>query len=163
MLLLLRVVVNSVGRRPHMSRRRRWRRPMVSSVLLRQRRAMVSDVMMRWLRRPRMMLRNSGERTARFGRIGDSTDRRLLQLLLLLLLFLLLLLMFFLDFFHAASFLDEVVDGLLRLFILLQILRVDSNFREHFQENRIFAQILHIHRLKTFVFVPADVSDVLEV
>ena len=47
-----------------------------------------------------------------------------------------------------TSFLDEVVDGLLRLFILLQNIRIDSNFLEHVQEDRVFAQILHIYRLK---------------
>ena len=40
---------------------------------------------------------------------------------------------------RQTSFLDEVVDGLLRLFVLLEVFRIDSNLGEHFLEDRILA------------------------
>ena len=47
-----------------------------------------------------------------------------------------------------TSFLDKVIDGLLRLFVLLQIVGVDSDFGKHFLEDGILAQILHVHHLQ---------------
>lgn len=68
------------------------------------------------------------------GRVRDATDRRcFLQLLLFLLLLL------FSYFFHTTSFLDKVVDGLLRLFVLFQIDRINADFCKHFLEHGILA------------------------
>lgn len=106
------------------------------------------------------VLRYGRKRTSRgrLGRLGDATDRRrFLQLLLLLLLLL------FANFFNTTSFLDKVIDGLLRLFVLLQIVGVDSDFGKHFLEDGILAQILHVHHLKTLIFVPTNVAEMLKI
>ena len=56
-----------------------------------------------------------------------------------------------------TSFLDKVVDGLLRLFILLQIVGIDSDLGKHFLEDGILAQILHVHHLPNDVENDTDV------